>query len=82
MATFAVLDDNNVIENTIMAETLEIAEELTGKTCIEYAEDSASHIGGTYDSKKKVFILPPQPEPTPIENINLPVVEGGSAPNA
>ena len=44
MATFAVIKDG-IIENCIQAESLAIAEELTGLTCIEY---TVPQIGGTY----------------------------------
>lgn len=34
MATFATLDHNNIVDNVIVAETREIAEDVTGKTCV------------------------------------------------
>ena len=37
MATFAVINDNTV-ENIIVADTKEIAESITGKTCIDYTD--------------------------------------------
>jgi hypothetical protein len=46
MANFAVLDGENVI-NTIIAESKAIAEEVTGKTCIEFTTEPAE-VGGTY----------------------------------
>jgi hypothetical protein len=46
MANFAVLDGQNVI-NTIVAESKAIAEEVTGKTCVQYTNESAE-VGGTY----------------------------------
>ncbi len=46
MANFAVLDGENVI-NTIVAESKAIAEEVTGKTCVEFTTDRAE-VGGTY----------------------------------
>lgn len=39
MATFAVID-NGIIVNTILAASKEIAEDVTGLTCIEYDENS------------------------------------------
>ena len=33
---FAVMDDTDHVENVILAESKIIAEELTGKTCIEF----------------------------------------------
>jgi|688.fasta_scaffold2183934_1 hypothetical protein len=34
MATFAVLDHENNVSNVIVAETREVAEDVTGKTCV------------------------------------------------
>jgi len=47
MATFAVID-SNIVENVIVADTKEIAEEVTGKECIEYTEENPAQIGWTY----------------------------------
>lgn len=57
MAKFAVIDGENVI-NTILAESKEIAEQITGKTCIEFTTESAE-IGGTYING--VFAYAPRP---------------------
>jgi hypothetical protein len=38
MPNFIVLDDNNVVENVIVAESLQDAEINTNKTCFEYLE--------------------------------------------
>jgi hypothetical protein len=46
MANFAVLDGENVL-NTIVADSKAIAEEVTGKTCVEFTTGSAE-AGGTY----------------------------------
>lgn len=55
MAKFAVIDGENVI-NTIIAESKEIAEELTGKTCIEFTTEPAgvgsTYVGGVFIPKK------------------------------
>jgi hypothetical protein len=40
MAMFAVLNENNEVINTIVADTLEIAEEATKTTCIEFTYDN------------------------------------------
>jgi hypothetical protein len=66
MAYFAVMDDYNVI-NTIVADSKEIAEEATGKICIEYTNDSAS-IGGTYDGTN---FWAPQPYPSWLKDEQL-----------
>lgn len=55
MAQFAVIEGENVI-NTIIAESKEIAEELTGKTCIEFTTEPAgvgnTYVGGVFLPKK------------------------------
>ena len=47
MATFAIILDNKVI-NIIDAPSLEVAQEATGKTCIEYTKENPAGIGWTY----------------------------------
>jgi len=55
MAKFAVLDGENVI-NTIVADSKTIAEEITGKMCIEFttenAEPGGTYIGGVFLQRK------------------------------
>jgi hypothetical protein len=46
MPNFAVIDGESVL-NTIVADSKEVAEEVTGKTCIEFTDQSAEP-GGTY----------------------------------
>lgn len=46
MANFAVLDGENVL-NVILADSKTIAEEITGKVCIEFTTEPAEP-GGTY----------------------------------
>jgi hypothetical protein len=46
MPNFAMIDGENIL-NTIVAESKEIAEEVTGKTCIEFTTEPAEP-GGTY----------------------------------
>ena len=48
MATFAVIKDGTV-NNVIVADTKEIAETVTGLTCIEYTDENRAGIGWTYD---------------------------------
>jgi hypothetical protein len=55
---FAVIN-NNIVENIIIADTLEIAEVVTGKTCVEYNDNNPAGIGWTYDGEKFVA---PKPE--------------------
>lgn len=47
MFNFAVLDKENVV-NVIVAESKAIAEEVTGKTCIQYTTESVVAIGDIY----------------------------------
>jgi hypothetical protein len=63
MANFAVIE-NGVVTNTILADSKAIAEEVTGKTCVEFTTDSVV-IGGTYVDGK--FIIP-KPYPSWISN--------------
>jgi len=48
MATYAVIN-NGTVTNTIIAESKEVAETVTGLTCIEYTESNAPGIGYSYD---------------------------------
>ena len=48
MATFAVID-NNIVTNIIVADTKEIAETVTGSTCVEYTDENPAGIGWTYN---------------------------------
>ena len=56
MALFAVIN-NDSVSNVIVCDTKELAETLTGKTCIEYAEDSGVAIGWKYIDG--AFVEPP-----------------------
>lgn len=49
MGKFAVIDGEDVI-NTIIADSLEIAEQVSGKTCVEYDTESAEPGGKYIDS--------------------------------
>ncbi len=65
MATFAVVTDG-LVENCIVADSLEIAQEVTGLTCVEYTEENPAGIGFTYADG--IFTNPnASPEPTPAE---------------
>jgi len=48
MATFAVID-NNTVTNVIVADTKEIAEQVTSLICVEYTEENPAAIGWTYN---------------------------------
>jgi hypothetical protein len=50
MSNYAVLDDNGLVINSIVAESKAIAESVTGMTCIEFQlESGAPGIGWTYN---------------------------------
>jgi hypothetical protein len=48
MANYAVIKDG-IVNNIIVADTKEIAETVTGLTCIEYTDESPARIGWSYD---------------------------------
>jgi hypothetical protein len=57
MANFAVIN-NGVVVNTILADSKEIAEEVTGLTCIEYEfEPGAPGIGHSWDGVSFSFSI-------------------------
>ena len=64
MPNFAVMNNNNVI-NTIVADSKEIAEQVTGQTCIEYTTQDRAEPGGTFDG---VLFIHRQPFPSWILN--------------
>lgn len=58
MANFAVVE-NNLVINVIVADDIEIAEQVTGKTCIGYTDNNPAGISWTYQDG--TFVAP-QPE--------------------
>lgn len=63
---FAVIE-NGIVENIIVAESKEIAEEVVQKQCVEYTQDNPAHIGFGWDGF--VFEQPPVPEPITQEEV-------------
>jgi hypothetical protein len=64
MKKYAVLNSDNVVNNIIIANSLEIAEQVTGSICIFVAsDDNTCKIGQLYSGG--VFIDPPVEEETP-----------------
>ena len=57
MATYAVISGSTV-SNIIVADTVEIAEAVTGCICIEYTADKPAGIGWAYDQHADVFVAP------------------------
>lgn len=75
MPKFAVLN-NDLVTNTIVADSKEIAEAVIGSNCIEYTNANPAQIGGTYDEESNLFINPPvetTEEATPTPEIEAPV---------
>ena len=62
MTTFAVISEGTVT-NIIVADSKEIAEEITGSLCIEYTEENPAHVGLGWDGES--FEQPPVSEPEP-----------------
>jgi hypothetical protein len=56
MGNFAVIE-NGKVTNTILADSKVIAEEVTGKTCVEYNNSNPACIGLGYDGI--IFEQPP-----------------------
>jgi hypothetical protein len=62
MANFAIIEDG-VVTNTILADSKAVAEEVTGKTCVEFTDSNPACIGLGYDGT--TFEQPaPVEEPT------------------
>jgi hypothetical protein len=56
MANFAVLDSENNILNTILCESKELAEQITGYSCVEFTPDDNAEVGGSYIPSTNTFI--------------------------
>lgn len=67
MAYFAVIEEGKVI-NTIVADSIEVAEQVTGKVCIEHEfVAGGAQIGWTYDGvefAQPVYEIPATPKIT------------------
>jgi len=59
MANFAIIEDRKVT-NTILADSKAIAEEVTGKICVEFTQSNPACIGLGYDGT--TFEQPAQEE--------------------
>jgi hypothetical protein len=57
---FAVIEEG-IITNIICADSKQIAQTVTGKTCVQYADDEIVYVGGSYDG---VNFIPPKPFPS------------------
>jgi len=54
---FAVIE-SGVVTNIIVADSLDIAQEVTGQTCVEYPDGTLVYIGGPYDATTNTFGAP------------------------
>jgi hypothetical protein len=48
MANFAIIE-NGIVTNKIIADSVTDAQEVTGKTCVEYTENNLAYIGLGYN---------------------------------
>ena len=58
MAIFAVLNNDNVVTNVIVCESLELAEEVTGCVCVEITDENPGGIDWTYNPETGKFSPP------------------------
>lgn len=58
---------NGIVQNIIVANNKEIAEQITGLECIEYTNENPAHIGLGYDGTTFEQPAPTPPRTTPIE---------------
>lgn len=73
MANYAVIENGTVV-NTILADSKEIAEEVTKKECIESTEENQIAIGWYWSAEHNKYIMP-SPFPSWVfdgENWNAP----------
>lgn len=57
MSNFAVLS-GDVVSNIIVADSLEIAEAVTGSICIEYTNENPAGVNFLYNKETKTFTGP------------------------
>ena len=57
MANYAVIDNGTVI-NTIVADSLEVAEEVTGKTCVVFTDENPIGINWYWNEAANAYIIP------------------------
>jgi hypothetical protein len=56
MPNYAIVEDSKVL-NVIVADSKELAEEISGKTCVEYTVEPAES-GGTYENGRFIKAQP------------------------
>lgn len=57
MANYAVID-NGIVINAIVADSKEVAEEITGNTCIEYTDENPIGINWFWHNEANAYIPP------------------------
>jgi hypothetical protein len=57
MYSYAIVENGTVI-NTIIADSKEIAESVTGKECVEYTDENPMGIGWTWSDSHNKYIEP------------------------
>lgn len=62
MPNYAVIDADNKVVNVIVADNADIAQQITGKLCIEYSDDAPAYNQGSYDPVTGAFSAPAPPE--------------------
>jgi hypothetical protein len=60
MGNFAVIE-NGIVTNILVCDSKTIAEQVTGKTCVEYTDANPAFINGEYKNGK---FLPSKPYPS------------------
>jgi hypothetical protein len=65
---FATIN-NGIVQNLIVANSKEIAEQVTGLECIEYTDENPAHIGLSYDG---TIFEQPKPAPSKFDAITEP----------
>jgi hypothetical protein len=71
MPSFAIIDENGTVINTILVENKEVADSITGSNCIEIEENLIVNIGFLYLDGSFV-----DPEPTVQDNTPPPNIDG------
>jgi hypothetical protein len=69
MTSFSVIDSTNIVVNLIEAESKEIAEQVTGLTCIQNTEENFGYIGLKIENG--IFETPKLEEKVTTENSHL-----------
>lgn len=53
---FAIISEENFVENIIIAESAEVAEAITEKSCIEITENNPGGIGDFWNGTSFIFV--------------------------